>query len=81
LAHQEQEASSQVLLPRVEVPMFYCKKCQVENEWPEGMRRSYGQCELCGHSRPCFDVPSSALPLPKVKRRKPSKQRYTRERK
>lgn len=42
--------------------MFYCVECQKENDWPEGIRMSYGRCEMCGHGAPCYDVPTSCLP-------------------
>jgi hypothetical protein len=49
--------------------MFYCKDCQVKQDWPEGFRYSYGPCEVCHKTKECFDVPSSRLPEPeKVKK-------------
>lgn len=42
--------------------MFYCKKCEVANEWPEGWLKSYGPCEICGVHDYCNDVPSKYLP-------------------
>jgi len=47
--------------------MFYCEKCKVKNEWPEGFMKSFGRCECCGKSADCYDVASSRLPLPKTK--------------
>jgi hypothetical protein len=46
--------------------MFFCKACQMKNQWPESMALSYGKCEVCNKSATCFDVASSHLPLPKV---------------
>ena len=48
--------------------MFYCQQCQQEKGWPESFSRSHGNCEICGRTRLCFDVPSRALPPPKKKR-------------
>lgn len=44
--------------------MFYCDECASKNKWPGyyGMPQSRGPCEVCGKVRPCYDVPSSALP-------------------
>lgn len=53
--------------------MFYCDECAQENDWPSetgrlfAIPRSYGACELCKKLAPCYDVPSSALPLPEPK--------------
>jgi hypothetical protein len=44
--------------------MFYCEACQRRKNWPEGFSFSYGRCEVCGNTAACYDVPSSALPLP-----------------
>lgn len=44
--------------------MFYCPACQQARGWPESMSRSRGQCEICGRSDVCYDVPSKFLPLP-----------------
>jgi hypothetical protein len=45
--------------------MFYCEECRERQDWPEGFSKSHGPCELCGQSRVCHDVPSSALYRPK----------------
>ena len=45
--------------------MFYCDDCRVKNEWPEGLVKSMGPCEICGKTRVCNDVASRLLPLPK----------------
>ena len=42
--------------------MFYCEKCQVKNNWPEGFATSYGKCEICGASALCNNVSPSRLP-------------------
>lgn len=44
--------------------MFYCKRCQEKNSWPEGLGRSYGRCEVCGKTAECYDVASKYLPVP-----------------
>jgi hypothetical protein len=43
--------------------MFYCPPCQLKNRWPESLARSRGECEICGTTAVCYDVPSSRLPL------------------
>ena len=42
--------------------MFYCDECRTKNNWPESAAVSFGPCEICGHTKPCFDVPSYCLP-------------------
>lgn len=42
--------------------MFYCERCRVKNEWPTSMANSYGQCEVCGVERRCYDRSSVTLP-------------------
>lgn len=42
--------------------MFYCEACRVANQWPKGMSKSVGPCEMCGITRHCYDRPSSSLP-------------------
>jgi hypothetical protein len=42
--------------------MFYCKLCQVKNNYPESISTSVGTCEICGTIAVCYDVPSSHLP-------------------
>lgn len=44
--------------------MFYCKKCAENNGYPESMRMSFGNCEICSTNGDCYDVPSSHLPSP-----------------
>lgn len=44
--------------------MFYCDKCKEKNNYPESLVKSYGQCELCGKTEECNDVPSNRLPKP-----------------
>lgn len=44
--------------------MFYCQTCQEERQWPKGIMRSYGKCEVCGAVDRCSDVPSKYLPAP-----------------
>lgn len=41
--------------------MFYCKACQKKNGWPEGIRMSFGPCEVCKVQTGCYDVPSKYL--------------------
>lgn len=48
--------------------MFYCEKCQVKNNWPQGFSGSYGPCEFCGSYGKCFDVSSKFLPVPEPKK-------------
>jgi len=45
--------------------MFYCNECAEKNGYPESIRKSVGNCELCGKHANCNDIPSSELPLPK----------------
>jgi hypothetical protein len=42
--------------------MFYCKLCQIENEWPSSLSMSLGKCECCGKEDLCNDMASSRLP-------------------
>lgn len=42
--------------------MFYCDKCATEKKWPHSLSASYGNCEVCGVSGRCNDVPSTDLP-------------------
>ena len=42
--------------------MFYCEECRVKMKWPESWSKSYGSCEVCGYTRPCYDVHHSQLP-------------------
>jgi hypothetical protein len=44
--------------------MFYCEACQKEKNWPEGISRSLGKCEMCDKRAVCYDVPSRFLPAP-----------------
>jgi hypothetical protein len=44
--------------------MFYCETCGKKNGWPESFVQSRGQCEMCGETAVCFDVPSKHLPKP-----------------
>lgn len=46
--------------------MFFCDPCKIENKWPGNFMTSYGKCELCEKSAPCYDVPSKYLPGPPV---------------
>ena len=44
--------------------MFYCETCRAENQWPKSLRGrpdSFGNCEMCGVTSECYDVPSSWL--------------------
>lgn len=45
--------------------MFFCEQCRKERNWPGLVFASRGPCEICGNIRDCYDVQSSALPLPK----------------
>ncbi len=47
--------------------MFYCEKDRKKNGWPKGFSISRGKCEVCGHIRDCYDVPSKNLPMPPQK--------------
>lgn len=47
--------------------MFYCENCADENEWPLSAHRSLGNCEMCGSTAACCDVPSRSLPMAKAK--------------
>ena len=47
--------------------MFFCDSCKVEREWPGWFIASFGKCEMCGKSAPCYDVPSKLLPAPPKK--------------
>lgn len=52
--------------------MFYCEPCREKRDWPEGIMRSLGPCELCGNKDYCYDVPSKYLPENKDERAKSS---------
>ncbi len=41
--------------------MFYCEDCSKKNKWPASLAKSYGQCECCGKTAICNDVPSCQL--------------------
>jgi hypothetical protein len=45
--------------------MFYCDTCGEKKEWPKGLVKSYGRCEVCGTTAVCSDIPSRELPKPK----------------
>lgn len=48
--------------------MFFCDPCKVKYDWPtawHGLYASHGPCEVCGVVGPCYDVPSSQLPMPR----------------
>ena len=49
--------------------MFYCEPCGTEQKWPVDWwhPQSYGNCEMCGKTATCFDIPSSYLPSPHPK--------------
>lgn len=51
--------------------MFYCTQCAKEAGWPEKVFKSLGPCEICGHTRPCNDVPSRLLPESKKEETRP----------
>lgn len=46
--------------------MFYCRDCGDQRGWPTDgyLPKSIGLCEMCREKANCYDVPSSALPLP-----------------
>jgi hypothetical protein len=46
--------------------MFFCNPCKIENNWPGNFMTSYGKCEMCEMTAPCYDVPSKYLPAPEV---------------
>lgn len=55
--------------------MFYCKKCKEEKDWPSGCgTESFGNCEICGETAVCIDVPSRFLPTPKPSKKSDSPQ-------
>ncbi|MFW5962149.1 MAG: hypothetical protein ACOCQR_00860 [bacterium] len=41
--------------------MFYCDDCKKENNFLEGIIKSYGECEICGKIAVCSDAPTSYL--------------------
>lgn len=45
--------------------MFYCEKCRIKNDWPQGLMKSIGCCEICKKGDVCHDVPSKYLPKSK----------------
>lgn len=50
--------------------MFYCDPCRVECDWPTSIRQSYGKCEICQKTSPCYDMSSKYLPsLPKPQKK------------
>ncbi len=46
--------------------MFYCEGCRRKNEWPKSAMVCRGPCEVCNIKADCYDIPSSALPMPKA---------------
>lgn len=47
--------------------MFFCEECRVKRRWPQSFGGSYGNCEICGKTDSCYDVPSKYLPPVKAK--------------
>lgn len=45
--------------------MFFCDHCKDKNNWPSGIVKSHGKCEVCGQTDLCSDIPSKFLPPPK----------------
>lgn len=45
--------------------MFYCDDCRKKHDWPEGIGKSVGRCEMCEKKAVCNDVPCKYLPEPK----------------
>lgn len=43
--------------------MFICGKCLRERFQNVGFAQSYGNCESCGQTSSCYDIPSKALIL------------------
>lgn len=41
--------------------MFYCEECRKDKNWPGIFTTSYGNCEVCGSKKPCYDIPSRLL--------------------
>ena len=41
--------------------MFYCEKCQEENDWPKSWVKSRGKCECCDETGNCYDLHHSHL--------------------
>lgn len=54
--------------------MLYCPKCAEENDWPYGILRCHGRCEICQKVAECHEMPSWMLPMlkPKEKEERPS---------
>lgn len=47
--------------------MFYCESCRLAKDWPQSVMRWRSVCEVCQkYSGDCNDIPSSALPSPKM---------------
>ena len=42
--------------------MFYCNDCAEKRNYPIGHFKSRGNCEICGKTCKCNDVPSENLP-------------------
>jgi len=43
--------------------MYYCKKCRINNNWPQTLATSHGRCEICGDTANCNYISSSMLPI------------------
>ena len=43
--------------------MFYCESCSNKYGYPTDwyIPQSYGPCEFCGRTKPCYDTPSIHL--------------------
>ena len=41
--------------------MFYCDDCAKKKKYPISWFKSYGNCEICGKTRECNEVPSKDL--------------------
>lgn len=42
--------------------MFFCEACKERKKWPGFIPSSWGPCEICGKTGPCYDVQSKLLP-------------------
>lgn len=51
--------------------MFFCDECAEKRNYPTGIGKSQGACELCLGVRMCNDIASKFLPLPVKSKQSP----------
>jgi len=47
--------------------MRYCKNCAMHTSLPQVENLEEGECEVCGDTKPCMDLPAISLSKSKMK--------------